>query len=142
VNESDLFEVGVGLAGWGGLAIGLFGVAYQLWMLASPNVSPPIQATVAFADARIVACLSLVPQFCLLTLPAIYKTPRDVPKSLGPAAIFVGAMVVCVWVWMLLKIVKAGRNRTWYSFKNLLIFSAPAIVAVLAVAVFVAVGVR
>lgn len=126
-------------AGWGGLALGVFGLVYQLVMRATKSAFEPSPTErAAFGDARIIVCLVLVPQATLLTLPAIYRSPHDVPKVLGPAAIFVAAMLLCVWVWLLIKIAKAGRYRAWYSFPNLLIFSLQAVVTLLAVAVYLA----
>lgn len=142
MRESELFEFGFGMAAIGGLAVGVLGFVYQLMMRRSASHSASPEAVSVFTDARIVACLSLVPQCCLLSLPAIYKSPTDVPKMLGPAAVFVGAMVVCVWIWMAIKIIKAGRTRAWYSRGNLLIFSGPALALVVAVMVYLSVGTR
>lgn len=136
MNESHLYEWGVGVTAVGSLILGAAGFIYQLWLAKSPDTAPESDARGAFNDARIIVCLSLVPQSCLLVLPLLYKSPRDVPASLGPAAIFVSSMILCVWGWLLSKVVKAGYRRAWYSPRNLLIFSLPGLLTAVGIFIF------
>jgi len=133
VNETILFDAGVGGAIVGGVLLGLLGFIYQIAMRARmPDGEPAENERAAFTDARIIACISLVPQLCLMSLPVIYRHPHDVPYALGPAAVFVATMLVCTWIWMALKVLKAGSRRCWFSAWNLIIFSAPGLIPALA----------
>jgi len=139
VSESDLFEASVVGAVLGGMLIGLLGFIYQIAMRARAQDSEPAaDERAAFADARIIACLSLVPQLCLMTLPFIYRKVSDIPKALGPAAVFVAAMLVCVWVWMAIKVLQSGSRARWFSFVNLLIFSGPGLASLVGFLIFLA----
>lgn len=136
MNETNLYEAAVGIAGLGSILLGLAGFFYQLKLQSAPDATPAGEAFGAFADARIIVMLSLVPQACLLSLPLIYPKPGDIPKSLGPAAIFVASMLLCVWGWLILKVVKAGYLRAWYARRNVLMFSAPALLTTVVIFVF------